>query len=84
MDNKIIRLEDINGKSLDTIVDLYKQGYILEENINEITSIKQLQPSVITLSLVTVLVAGILAGVTVMYLSKRLKKWNIKNNIDKK
>lgn len=87
MNNKILRLGDFSNKSLDDIIDLYANGYRLEDQ-SLVGNIQYLQtptpiptptltptPSpLFNFMIVSVLFAGIVAGITVIILTSKKKK----------
>lgn len=70
-------LEDIQNRPLDNIIELYANGYRLEgteENINQ-PIIQNLQSTpLLALTVTTVLITGIVAGLIIMILSSRAQK----------
>ena len=71
MNNKIIRLEDFQNKSLDSIIELFANGYRLG---TESAPVQYLQTTpMLGFTIWTVLIAGIVAGATIMILSSKKK-----------
>lgn len=70
MDN-IIKIEDLNNRSLDDIIELYRSGYVLEDTRFQ-PSIQQLQLPSFSSS-ITVFLIGALAGLTIMLTLRRVK-----------
>ena len=68
----IIKIEDLNNRSLDDIITLYRSGYVLEDTKFQ-SSIQQLQLPSLSTSIV-VLSAGALSGLVLMLILRRKPK----------